>query len=518
MKNTTLLLSIILLACCSPFRSEGQEKTPTKAEIIEKATSFLKWENKHNKTRRVAKPTGERQRLVRTLAQTGMPSGPFYTNNDIYFTNSGNRGSSTSLHGPYTYSEYDSGYSITNQTYQSQKFYPDDKLKRGVTYFDMSYSSGPGSNRYEIKDYDEKGRLILDSLKQSGQIGSNLAITNWFTYDVNDRLSYLSYAFNSYETSGFNYKISIWKNYLDTSKLPITDSIVLNDENVTTTKIVKHFYDVNDVLIADSTYEIIPPFFRNLVETTAFTYPQTNTQIALTRKPQNNVWNPFTNIMIKTDNEGRQTLIQQEDYENGAWVKLYKSEREYTYTTQPDSIPTLQYNYNSNGLSWNLMSKERRTFDNFERVDTLYTYVASGTIDNSTVPCFTVYTYNSFGNLAQNYTHNFIPNGQEVNGYYTNYYYEVYDDPLSVTKVKEEDLTISCYPNPTKDLVNISILNKVKTPIQIIVTDIMGSEKLSQNMNTNSLAIDLSSLTPGLYLFKAIDKSGSSKTFKVIKQ
>jgi hypothetical protein len=77
------------------------------------------------------------------------------------------------------------------------------------------------------------------------------------------------------------------------------------------------------------------------------------------------------------------------------------------------------------------------------------------------------------------------------------------EDPWGTLSVEEQELdtTLSIYPNPAKDHVNISISNNAVTRIEIY--DILGKRVFVRKIN-ESMSIDVSSLTSGLYLFKFI--------------
>ncbi|WP_439153078.1 endonuclease [Winogradskyella sp.] len=71
---------------------------------------------------------------------------------------------------------------------------------------------------------------------------------------------------------------------------------------------------------------------------------------------------------------------------------------------------------------------------------------------------------------------------------------------LSVDEI-EYETTLSFYPNPAKDIVNVSISNNAITRIEIY--DVLGKRVFVRKIN-ESMEIDISSLKSGLYLFKFI--------------
>lgn len=65
----------------------------------------------------------------------------------------------------------------------------------------------------------------------------------------------------------------------------------------------------------------------------------------------------------------------------------------------------------------------------------------------------------------------------------------------------EYNTTLSIYPNPAKDYVNISISNNIATRVEIY--DVLGKRVFVRKVN-ESMPLNISSLQPGLYLFKFI--------------
>ncbi|MFD2907326.1 choice-of-anchor J domain-containing protein [Flavobacterium ardleyense] len=71
------------------------------------------------------------------------------------------------------------------------------------------------------------------------------------------------------------------------------------------------------------------------------------------------------------------------------------------------------------------------------------------------------------------------------------------------------------YPNPTKDLLNISYNDAIKS---VEVINLLGQKVMTVNVNANETAIDLTSLNAGTYIAKIITYDDAVKTVKVIKQ
>jgi hypothetical protein len=90
-------------------------------------------------------------------------------------------------------------------------------------------------------------------------------------------------------------------------------------------------------------------------------------------------------------------------------------------------------------------------------------------------------------------------------------------NPTSGIKTASESTAISVYPNPAKELLNISI-NGADSNIKVSVTDITGKELISKTIQNNPAQIDVSGLSQGIYLISCITKEGVSKCAKFVVQ
>lgn len=71
------------------------------------------------------------------------------------------------------------------------------------------------------------------------------------------------------------------------------------------------------------------------------------------------------------------------------------------------------------------------------------------------------------------------------------------------------------YPNPTKNIVNIDVLNLDNTSVEVY--DINGRQLFSQKLNNTTNTVNIENLAAGVYMFKVISNQGTA-TNKVIKQ
>ena len=87
-----------------------------------------------------------------------------------------------------------------------------------------------------------------------------------------------------------------------------------------------------------------------------------------------------------------------------------------------------------------------------------------------------------------------------------------------IVSVEEEitQSTFNLYPNPANDVLNISFQNTIINEKQIRIFEGIGKICYQKNISSNSLRIDISDYTEGIYLFEVIE-NGNRTTKKIIK-
>ncbi|MDC8001654.1 T9SS type A sorting domain-containing protein [Aequorivita todarodis] len=70
------------------------------------------------------------------------------------------------------------------------------------------------------------------------------------------------------------------------------------------------------------------------------------------------------------------------------------------------------------------------------------------------------------------------------------------------------------YPNPAQEVLNLSANNTIEN---VSIFSLIGQKVFETSVNDNETSIDIASLTPGVYLMKAMI-DGNSATYKIIKQ
>ncbi len=91
---------------------------------------------------------------------------------------------------------------------------------------------------------------------------------------------------------------------------------------------------------------------------------------------------------------------------------------------------------------------------------------------------------------------------------------------LLVTAISEAaaDYSVTLFPNPTVDLIQLQILNTLNEIIFIDLHNAEGKLLLSQQINTSSnLQIDMSKYSTGTYLLSLTNNQEKIKTYQIIK-
>ncbi len=73
------------------------------------------------------------------------------------------------------------------------------------------------------------------------------------------------------------------------------------------------------------------------------------------------------------------------------------------------------------------------------------------------------------------------------------------------------------YPNPATDVLNIDISNSSFKNSEIVVYNISGTEVIKTNMASNSVQLNIETLSAGVYFVKVSNQNGFNKTVKFVK-
>ncbi|MBT8262856.1 MAG: T9SS type A sorting domain-containing protein [Bacteroidia bacterium] len=77
------------------------------------------------------------------------------------------------------------------------------------------------------------------------------------------------------------------------------------------------------------------------------------------------------------------------------------------------------------------------------------------------------------------------------------------------------DSFLQVFPNPTDGIIRITESKGIKS---VEVFNVLGAKVLQQNINSNQVQMDISSLRSGLYMFRIESSDGTSVVKKVIKR
>jgi len=78
-------------------------------------------------------------------------------------------------------------------------------------------------------------------------------------------------------------------------------------------------------------------------------------------------------------------------------------------------------------------------------------------------------------------------------------------------------LSVSAYPNPTTDFLNLKVENYDNTNLSYQLFDISGKLLETKKISGNQTSIVMSNLVPSSYFVKVIQGNKEVKTFKIIK-
>jgi hypothetical protein len=79
-------------------------------------------------------------------------------------------------------------------------------------------------------------------------------------------------------------------------------------------------------------------------------------------------------------------------------------------------------------------------------------------------------------------------------------------------------LSVSAYPNPTTNYLNLKIENFELSTLNFQLLDMQGKLLQTQKVTDKETQIDLSNYVPSTYFVRIINKSQSIKEFKIIKK
>lgn len=81
----------------------------------------------------------------------------------------------------------------------------------------------------------------------------------------------------------------------------------------------------------------------------------------------------------------------------------------------------------------------------------------------------------------------------------------------------QEPVSYSIYPNPASNTLNIEFAGLTSTDVTMEITDVYGITILNTKLKSPKAVVDISQLTPGIFLYRVSDSKGTTKCGKFIK-
>lgn len=88
---------------------------------------------------------------------------------------------------------------------------------------------------------------------------------------------------------------------------------------------------------------------------------------------------------------------------------------------------------------------------------------------------------------------------------------------LSIDDYIDMNLSISMYPNPTRDFIHLKLKSTLFINLSFQLVDFEGSIRINQQIVANETSISMEGLPASLYFIRVIDNGFLLKTFKIIK-
>jgi hypothetical protein len=87
----------------------------------------------------------------------------------------------------------------------------------------------------------------------------------------------------------------------------------------------------------------------------------------------------------------------------------------------------------------------------------------------------------------------------------------------AINVLREQKFSISAFPNPTNDFVNLKIEKGEIRDVEFTLFDLQGKVLSNRKIESTNTEVSLSGYNSGNYLLKIIQKGKEIQTFKIIK-
>lgn len=347
------------------------------------------------------------------------------------------------------------------------------------TFYELNIDNPNVLKQYKLITRNDAGKVIKDTSYQYTYNNSlNWINANNYVYDVNNRQTlYTNYS--GYNNS--NYLRTVKSFYHSGSNLPYLDSVIQianNNINAANKKAVYYFYNTNQQLIADTTYNQIGD------PTSTNNYQYTGNELTVTtRFYSNGNWNLDSRTITKKNNDGLET-----HYERQEW----------------------------NGTSgWQVINGDSAVFNSAGYVVEQTSYASN----NNTIVLSARQTIvrNNFNNPTATSYKTYDQQGIQTSERQGFYYYTEYEGGTGIANSTKK-LDVAVFPNPAKNKVNIKIIDGVK-PVNLVLLDLNGKVVLQQSFHKPDATIYLDNLSSGVYQLVLTTADNSAHyTQKIVKQ
>jgi len=210
-------------------------------------------------------------------------------------------------------------------------------------------------------------------------------------------------------------------------------------------------------------------------------------------------------------NEVQVTFFDRDTIQN-SWTG--KSNYTSEYDENGNVTKSAKYEWDTLSSEWNPVNCESTTYDVYSNELESKYYIWNTSINEWEITAQGINTYDEDGRQLESVIHAPtwpVPDGLLIHGWKTKYYWSNLNSP---SKVKQQELSCSIYPNPTNSHLTIETGQPNHHSIEII--SLSGQLICNAKMEGTTHQIDLSSFQKGLY-FITIRSKDYIKTEKIIK-
>lgn len=336
--------------------------------------------------------------------------------------------------------------------------------------------------QYSLSLNNDAGKILKDTFCQItyGGNSSNWTTSNNYAYDGNNRKTFHAnyYAYNNFTNSNLVVTKSF---YNGNNSLPYLDSVstIINGNlNSLSQRATYHFYNNNQQLLADTTYN------QNGTLNSVINYTYTgNTVTSTTRSYNNGNWNSLYRTITQKNNEGLQTHYEFQSWNSSSNTWVINNGDSSTYNNDGYVIATTSYLSNNNTIIVSAqLTTARNSFNN---------------------PVANVYKrYNLQGVLTS-----------DTRGFY---YYTEYDNGTGIRSNKRL-LNVAVFPNPTNNRLEIKVGDYTQK-LNLKLFDINGKAVINRSFSQQDI-VYLDGLANGVYQLVLMAQDNSAYfTQQIVKQ